>query len=316
MSEVASSNPNLSNKPLITAVVCTYNPREDYFSKTLTALGKQSLARDKWRLIVADNNSSPAVNVSCLNLSGEPSSLLKEPKPGKVNAMAGIAPEVEGEWVVFVDDDNVLDAGYFEKLLELSSKYPNLGVLSANISGKFESDVPAWVEPYLWLLAVRPLEADVWANIVAPHIGPIGAGMCVRKVVYDEFVRRYHDGSVNAAHGRSDDSLAAGTDDTVFMDIAFSMGLGCGAFADLKMTHLISKERLELEYLVRLAKDMTVSHTVLALARKSQSTGGLKSLLRPIYRKLFLLGKSRETKAIESAFIKGRAEGERQAAEH
>ena len=254
--------------PLITAIICTHNPRTDYFARTLQGLKRQILPRDSWDLVVVDNASTPPVSEAIFEGASQHSRVIHEEKPGKVNAMIAAAPHVRGEWVVFVDDDNVLAPDYLVALARLSAEFPRIGVFSASIEGEFETPVPDWAESFLSYLAIRPLDRAYWGNIAGPHIGPIGAGMCVRRPVYDAFVDSYRSGKVEASLGRTAGSLAAGTDDTVFMDLAFPQGYGCGAFPELRMTHLISSDRLEFDYMKRLVRDISRSHALLEQQRE------------------------------------------------
>lgn len=255
-------------KPLITAIICTYNARQGYLTRALKALEAQTLSSDLWNLVIVDNASSPPVAPSLLDGLNLQATIIREEEPGKVNAMIAAASHPLGNWLVFVDDDNVLAPNYLEALSSLSTEFPRIGVISASIEGEFETPVPEWAKPFLSYLAIRPLTEAYWGNSAGPHIGPIGAGMCVRRPVYDAFVDSYRLGNVAVSLGRTAGSLAAGTDDTVFMDLAFPLGLGCGAFPELRMTHLISSGRLEFPYLKRLITDISRSHALLEMQRE------------------------------------------------
>lgn len=219
--------------------------------------------------------------------------------------MALAAGECTGDWIVFVDDDNLLAADYLEKLIELDKQFPKIGVISASITGEFESMVPPWAEPYLQYLAIRPLRRGVWGNIPGPHIGPIGAAMAVRRPLFEEFARRWRMGAVSPRLGRKAGSLAAGTDDSVFQDIAFDLDYGCGAFPELSMIHLIPSERLKLDYLRKLVRDITKSHAIMALDRGWRPAfADYLRLVRAVVNAVFQ--PTREQRLIEFSRIKGR----------
>lgn len=257
----------MSHSVKISVVICTHNPRLDYLARVLDALARQTLSANLWKLIIVDNASSPALDLRDVAHSGLQPLLLTEPLPGKVHAMVSASRETEGDWIIFVDDDNVLDSDYLMSLLLLSEEFPRIGVCSSSIRGEFEKEVPDWAVEYLSYLAIRPLKCAVWGNITGAHIGPIGAGMAIRRKVYEAFVSDYRDGKIQAHLGRTVGSLTAGTDDTIFMDIAFREGLGCGAFPELQMTHLIAALRLTPCYMQKLVHDVTKSHALLAAAR-------------------------------------------------
>ena len=41
----------------ISVIVCTHNPRTDYFRRVLNALDAQTLPKNNWELLVVDNAS-------------------------------------------------------------------------------------------------------------------------------------------------------------------------------------------------------------------------------------------------------------------
>jgi glycosyltransferase involved in cell wall biosynthesis len=45
------------NEFLISAVICTHNPRRDYLERTLQALKSQTLPLPDWELVIVDNAS-------------------------------------------------------------------------------------------------------------------------------------------------------------------------------------------------------------------------------------------------------------------
>ncbi len=270
----------INTKPPVTVILCSHNPKREYLEKVLDALNNQTLGYESWQLLLVDNASSPPIDKSVLESFRGNSQLLKVSLPGKVYAMAGVASEVKGDWVVFVDDDNVLEPDYLESLLNLHRNFPQIGVFSASITGSFETPVPEWALPFLRYLAVRKVPKPKWANCHPAPVGPVGAGMCVRSDLYREFVKLVAACEISAGLGRTQGKLSAGTDDTIFMDIAFRFGFGCGAFPELKLHHLIPANRLELNYLKRLVRDITHSHTVLEAQRNARKLNIFRSTVR------------------------------------
>ena len=96
---------------------------------------------------------------------------------GLTPARAAGSEAARGGLLVFVDDDNVLAPDYLEACQTLNGRYPGIGVFSASIEAEPEAAPSVEMEPYWLYLAVRPLERDYWANLPAPHVWPIGAGM-------------------------------------------------------------------------------------------------------------------------------------------
>jgi glycosyltransferase involved in cell wall biosynthesis len=249
---------------MLTVCICTHKPNPVSLERVVRALRDQTLAPTDWELLIVESGCRDCVE-GVVELSWKPGvRLLYEERPGKTFAMAMGVREAKGDAVVFVDDDNVLAPDYLINLTVLLQSHPKVAVFSAEITPEYARTPPEWIGAFARFLAIRSLDRDVWANVDAPSASPVGAGMCARREVADQFVRLLERDRFLHDFGRSSTSLRAGTDDTIFGWIAFDLGFGCGAFKALRHTHLIGAQRIEHSYLRRIAKDITYSHTVLA----------------------------------------------------
>src|SRR5437870_757728 len=98
----------------VSVIVCTHNPRDDYFARCVAGLESQTLPRERWELIVVDN-ASAAGRGPREDLSWHPFvRLLPEATLGLTPARLRGIRDATGELLVFVDDDNVLDADFLE----------------------------------------------------------------------------------------------------------------------------------------------------------------------------------------------------------
>lgn len=255
-------------KQAISVIICTHNPRRDYFDKVLRALQAQTLPIEKWELLLVDNASNQLLS-SEIDINWHPNSRhIREEQIGLTSARLRGIKEAVAETLVFVDDDNVLDSDYLEVALQISQDYPFLGAWGGQIKGDFEKRPPEWAKPYLPFLAIREFEQDKWSNLLHQHeTTPCGAGICVRKIVaekYTDLVK--HDSLRLGLDRKSVDCqtqilLSCGDTDLAFTSC--DIGLGTGQFTALKLTHLIPASRLTEEYLVRLVEGITYSHIIL-----------------------------------------------------
>src|ERR1700677_5164570 len=162
----------------ISVIICTRNPREDYFRRVMDALRAQTLPKDEWELLLL----GVPVN-GPFDLTWHPN-VRHVPEEGiglALARMAGIAAS-NSELLVFVDDDNVLRSDYLENSLKISSDHPFLGAWGGSCVPEFEIEPPAELRPFLAGLLVEKRTTSVWENI--PRAGdalPPGAGMVVRK---------------------------------------------------------------------------------------------------------------------------------------
>ena len=246
----------------ISLIICSHNPRPDHLGRVLEGLRKQSLHMDQWELIIVDNASRESL-ASTWDLSWHPSGRhLFEGELGLSAARRRGMLEANADILLFVDDDNVLAPDYLLEGLRIARNWPQLGTWgSANIVPEFEVQPAERLTPLLHLLAIREVEAARWTNFVQWEACPWGAGMFLRRSVADAY-RKMSDSEGLQISDRQGTSLMSGGDAELSY-VACSMGLGIGIFPELKVTHLIPKERVTGEYLLRLHEAIRVSTKLL-----------------------------------------------------
>jgi hypothetical protein len=118
-------------------------------------------------------------------------------------------------------------------------------------------------------LVIREFDHDVWSNLPRlPQSMPCGAGLCVRRAVAQRYVNLHDSGKRSFQFDRNGKSLLSGGDNDLAA-CACDLGLGVGLIAALKLTHLISPDRLTEDYLTRLAEGIFFSAVVLGYFRSS-----------------------------------------------
>lgn len=247
----------------VSVIICTYNPRSDYFGRTLEALRAQTLAFEKWEMLVIDNRSSQPVQER-FDFSWHPQArAVREEKLGLTPArLRGIA-EANGALLVFVDDDNVLDADFLETALRISAERPFLGSWSGQCRPGFEEQPAEWTRRYWGNLVIRQFDTDTWSNL--PRLAetmPCGAGLCIRRNVAQHYLALNQAGERSVQLDRTGTSLLSGGDNDLAA-CACDVGLGVGLVSALKLTHLIPPVRLTEDYLSRLAEGIAYSSILL-----------------------------------------------------
>lgn len=253
----------MSATTLCSVVVCTHNPREDYFARCLDGLRSQTLPKDRWELMVVDNRSEIPVS-NRFEFTWHPRvRLIREEKPGLTPARLRGIREATGDLLIFVDDDNVLDPDYVETAVQVANEKLFLGSWSGQCRPAFEKEPPAWTKRYWGNLVIREFENDIWSNL--PRLAasmPCGAGLCVRRSVAQHYELLHQNGSRKFQFDRNGTSLLSGGDNDLAAT-ACKLELGVGLISSLKLTHLISPERLTEDYLARLAEGIHFSSTML-----------------------------------------------------
>ncbi|MEM1058172.1 MAG: glycosyltransferase [Verrucomicrobiota bacterium] len=265
---------------MLSVIICTYNPREDYLRRTLESLRAQDLSPAEWELVLVDNNSTPALQEREPELVGwhEHGRLVKEDEQGLTAARVRGAREAQGDLIVYVDDDNELATDYLSQTLAIAAEHPHLGAWGPGVvEGDFETPPRPEVEPYLHLLLINRLERERWSNVYGDGVNPWGAGLAMRARVLEAFLSYFEEHRRECLRlGRKGSALLS-AEDHLFLWLATELGLGKGLFPRLRLVHLIPFNRLEPDYLLRL-----MHGNMLSLARLSAITGFEPKVPHPI----------------------------------
>ena len=177
--------------PEISVIICTHNPKRDYLQRTLDALRAQTLLKDRWELLLVDNASEPPLDSALI--SWHPNArCIVENELGLAPARRRGIHEASAGLLVFVDDDNLLDASYLSEAIAISRDWVRLGAFgSGAIVPEFECQPQKYLEKFINFLSVRQNEKDFWSNMIPTSAATQwGAGLCVRT----EVARAYRGG--------------------------------------------------------------------------------------------------------------------------
>jgi glycosyltransferase involved in cell wall biosynthesis len=300
-------------------IICTHNPRPDYFARVLDGLRNQTLPLHKWELLIVDNASRLPL-ASIWDISWHPNARhILESELGLSWARQRGIQEASSDLIIFVDDDNVLDQTYLAEAIKIQQEWPSLGVWGSGcVRGECEVEPPERLRSWL---PVQELTAPRWSNLAScelealfasqqlTHAVPMGAGLCVRKevaIAYSQFLEQ----SSLQITDRQGASLLCGGD----IEISFvccSHGLGIGMFPKLGLTHLIPQHRVSQEYFVRLAEGCCLSVSLLQykwLHVMPQSPFSIKTQLSVLKTILLYRGLDRD---MRFAWVRGLAKAKR-----
>ncbi len=248
-------------------VLCTHNPRLAYLARCLQGLRNQTLPLDQWELALIDNASDEPLSAR-VDLSWHPRSKhVREERLGLTHArLCGLA-ETAADLLVFVDDDNVLNANYLETALAIANAWPMLGTWGGQCLAEFEVPPAEHLTPHLESLAIRTCDRDSWSNLPTwSDAFPYGAGMCVRRKVMIQYRTIATSSPVRLSLDRSGKSLFSAGDYDINLT-ACDIGLGCGVFQALELVHIIPAQRVAEDYMLRLEYGLKYSNTVLQCLR-------------------------------------------------
>ena len=240
-------------------IICTHNPRSDYFARVLDGLRTQTLPLHKWELLVVDNASQVPLASSC-DISWHPTARhILESELGLTWARRRGIQEASADLIIFVDDDNVLDENYLAEAIKIGQEWPSLGAWGSGcIRGDLEVELPASLREHRSWLPLRDVTAPRWSNLsCCEDAMPMGAGLCVRKEVAVAYSQFCEQSSIQMTNRQGGAQFGKGDIEISF--VCCSHGFGTAVFPRLKLTHLIPQHRLSEEYFVRIAEGTYIS---------------------------------------------------------
>jgi glycosyltransferase involved in cell wall biosynthesis len=252
----------------LSVIICAHNPRRDYLRRVLDSLQGQTIAPARWELVLVDNASDRPLRDEW-DLSWHPNArLILEPELGLSAARRRGMSEASAEILLFVDDDNVLASDYLAEGLRLGQEWPLLGTWGSGcIVPEFEVRPAERLTRLLYLLAVREVAAPRWTNLFQIEACPWGAGIFLRRDVATAYLDMSEAERMPISDRRGTSLMSGG--DVELSYVACDVGLGIGIFPELKVAHLIPKERVSDSYLLRLHEGIAVSTRLLGYKWKN-----------------------------------------------
>lgn len=252
------------NNIRLSVIVPTHNPDPVLLGKVIDALKKQDLPLSEWELIVIDNKSDKKEAFAGIELSWHPSAkIIQEERLGLTWArVAGIQASA-GEYVVFVDDDNVLDKSYLKSVIDIFRQDTLLGAIGGKISLEFETKPEAWTAEFFDKFTMRDLgneairyfpDKNMHSLKEYPRCAPVA--MSIQKKAVRRYITYVIENKLRSAFDRKGRSLTSGGDNDIIMTL-FEEGWGVGYFPQLKITHLIPARRLTKDYLASLNRGIS-----------------------------------------------------------
>ena len=232
----------MPQSPDITVVVCTHNRAESLRQALASLYDLKTGGRFTYEVLVVDNASpdhTPAVIQAAAQESKAPLRGVHEPQKGIVAARNRGVLEATGQWIAFFDDDQLADRSW---LLELHTTAEEQQVRS--VGGAVHLKLPAGCERKLTPLVRTLLGESRWSEATIPFTRSTspGAGnwLLDRKLIVEA-------GMFQAANqGRNEDS-------DLYRRICLA-GETSWFVAAAIVHHIITPDRLEVPYLLRLAR--------------------------------------------------------------
>lgn len=228
---------------MLTVVFATHNGAET-LPTMLDGLTRLEAPRGGWKLVAVDNASTDATPEILAQFADRlPLQILRHAELGRSRALNHALDHIEGELVIFTDDDVVVRPDWLKRYRWLGKRAPGFSVFGGRI-------VPRWPAPVraaiLKGIPLAPAYAVHPPGVGAGPVRPImiwGGNMAVRPDIFDR------------GHRFKESAGVAGTSGTMGEDTEFAgrlraRGFGCMFDNQIVIEHLIQPYQLTLKWLM------------------------------------------------------------------
>jgi len=243
---------------LITVAICTRN-RVRALDRTLTSLTALAIPDSlQWELLVVDNGSDDDTASSLREFAGRlPLRMLVESRIGLSHARNKAIAEARGSYIVWIDDDVIVDAAWLRAYAEAFRAWPDAAFFGGPIIPELEGTPPYWLQLALPHVDNAYAARDLGSAPVAltRETLPFGANFAVRA----QEQRRH---PFDPALGRRGSALFAGEEWAV-LEALLAEGASGRWVPDARLRHVIAPERQSVRYLRRyyLGNGMSLART-------------------------------------------------------
>lgn len=123
----------------VTVAICTWN-RQSLLDQTLTALEQMRVGATRWELLVVDNASTDdtaALVRERMERGTLPLRYVLEPALGLSHARNRAVREARAGWVLFTDDDVIVDSCWLEAFAAAIRRHPQAGAIGGRVDPWF-----------------------------------------------------------------------------------------------------------------------------------------------------------------------------------
>jgi glycosyltransferase involved in cell wall biosynthesis len=258
----------------ISILICSHNGAKN-LQLTLEHIARQQIAAElSWEVLLIDNASTDGTAEKAAGIWAKLSvpvsfRIVKEPRPGKNNAIDTGLALAKYAYVLVCDDDNWLSYNYLQIAFDIMESNDQIGILGGQGVPAFETTPPAWFDKYTNYYAVGGQNTES-GEIVGAKGFLWGAGSVIRRSAYKKLT---HIGFKRILTYERFPDIARGEDIELCLAIRLA-GYKLWYDERLVFKHFIGKEKLTWNYLTRLVKEGNIMVPVI---------GMYKSVLRGLY---------------------------------
>ena len=243
-----------------TVVICTYNGA-NRLPYLLNKLISQVIPNHfLWDIIIVDNNSNDDTASVIKQYQSQSRGIVPiyytfEPQQGIGFARKRGIQLAKGEFIGFLDDDNIPNQNWVMSAYHFAQSHPDAGAFGSHIEPQYETHPPANFERIACLLAIIDRgEKTFRYDVLERWLMPPGAGLVIRKKAWLNSVP-----SQLIFTGAQIQSLANKGEDIEALSYIRQQGWEIWHNPNMKIHHQIPRQRLQKSYLMKLCRSVGLS---------------------------------------------------------
>ncbi|MFZ6050879.1 glycosyltransferase family 2 protein [Halocola ammonii] len=169
----------------LSIVICTYN-RSDFLPAALESLAGQTLSKDRYEVIVINNNSTDQTEEVSKAFEQTHQEVnfgyYIEKNQGLSFARNRGIKESKGKFISYIDDDAVASPSYAEAIVEAFGNFPDYAALGGKVTPFYDGEEPKWLTPHLWGMVAKVDQGEEPKTFGKKT--PVGCNMAFRKEIF------------------------------------------------------------------------------------------------------------------------------------
>jgi glycosyltransferase involved in cell wall biosynthesis len=267
-------NYTTSQDYFISVVICTYNNLV-LLKRSVKAILKQSLEKEKYEVLIINNNSNDGTANYIKSLLAKEKNLkyFNEKRQGLSYARNRGIAESMGEIITFLDDDAIARKDLLESIYHKFNDYPSILCLGGKVIPKIEFNVPDWMEKRYRNFLVLEYDLGEQDCFLDKIYGPVGANISFKKNVFEKF------GNFDIRLGRVKDKYLSNEEEKLLFAIK-KLKKSCLYTSKAVVYHIAKKTRVGRKFLLHRAYYKGISDARSRYSKKQIVHGLSKSLWR------------------------------------
>ena len=247
---------------MLTVIICTYN-RAKYIGNLLESIAANDLPKSEYEILLVDNNCTDNTREVCKAFAAaHPDVQFRytvEPEQGLSAARNKGIKEAKGEYLVYIDDDALVDTWYLRTIYEYMVAHPEISAVGGPIIPLYETHEPEWMTRYTKELLCGYLYFGNQERTFPGDRYPGGGNAAYRAEVFQQV------GLFNTELGRKGNSLMGAEEKDIF-DKMKAHKMRFMYLPRMILHHIIPQKKLERDYFDLLTCQIGISERKRTLA--------------------------------------------------